>query len=92
MPQLCRRTLLNRLMILNSGEIKTKKHDIKALSCLFGLDARFNKALIDGCESDIHKHCQQEFVNTENDDDEQDGHKEDDDDEDGIVIEIHPLI
>jgi hypothetical protein len=42
----------------------------------FYLDARFNKALIDNCQNDISKYCQNAVLNDD------DGEDDDDDDDD----------
>ena len=43
----------------------------------FGLDAKFNKALIEGCEADIARHCRDE-VKGETEDAEKTENSEDD--------------
>lgn len=55
---------------------KRKKRRKKNKSSFFYLDARFNKALIESCEGDIQKYCQDEII----DDDDDDGKDSNDDD------------
>jgi len=41
------------------------------------LDARFNKGLIENCETDIHKHCRNEIIDDDDNGDESDDDKDD---------------
>ncbi len=59
-------------MILNSSKSFLSGLNSRFFFLNLNLDARFNKGLIENCQSDINKHCKSEIVDTDDDNDSDD--------------------